>query len=114
MNRFVKVFQFAKSALVGFLLHISAGRGFDSLIPGVSRLGRCRADSAGVTLHPGIPIGPPASRFLLCSFQPTIGIQYELIVQPMAALIAGRRINDARNVATRGKDKARAYPDQIL
>ena len=31
----------------------------------------------------------------------------------MAAFIAGRRINDARNVATRGKDKARAYPDQF-
>ena len=43
-----------------------------------------------------------------------IGIRYVLIVQPMAALVAGRRIDDACDVATRGEDKARIYPDQIL
>ncbi len=62
-------------------------------------------------LHPSIPIRPPASRFLLCFFQPTIGIRYEQIVQPIAPLVAGRRINDARNVAARGEYKARIYPD---
>src|SRR6267378_4739612 len=101
------------SALVGFLLHIPARRGFDSLILGVARFGS-RADSARMTLHPSIPIRPPASRFLLRFFQPTIWIRYKLIVQPMATLVAGRRINDARNVATRSEDKARIYPDQIL
>src|SRR5260370_6583890 len=100
--------------LVGFLLHIPARRGFDSLILGVARLGRRRADSARMALHPNIPIRPPASRFLLRFFYPTIGIRYDLIVQPMAALIAGRRIDDARNVAACGKDKACIYPDQIL
>jgi hypothetical protein len=32
----------------------------------------------------------------------------------MAAFVAGRRINDARNVATRSEDEARIYSDQIL
>jgi hypothetical protein len=32
----------------------------------------------------------------------------------MAALVACRRINDPRNVAARGENKAGIYPDQIL
>jgi len=42
------------------------------------------------------------------------GIRYELIVQPMAALIAGGWIDDARNMTTRGEDKAGIAADQIL
>jgi hypothetical protein len=64
-------------------------------------------------LRPSIPIRPPTSGFFLGLFQPIIGIQCEIIIQPMTSLIASRRTNDARNVAAGGKDKARIVPIRL-
>src|SRR5664279_4402707 len=65
-------------------------------------------------LHPRIPVWPPASRFFLRCFNPTLRVGYQFIVQPVAALVAGGRINDAGNMAACGQDKARIPADEVL
>src|SRR5665811_1778958 len=48
-------------------------------------------------LHPRIPVWPPASRFFLRCFNPTLRVGYQFIVQPVAALVAGVINPPARN-----------------
>src|SRR5258705_5814607 len=62
--------------------------------------------AAGMAFHPEIPIRPPASRLLLRLFQPVPGIGIQIIVDPMAALLAGRRVDDAGNVTAGSQHKA--------
>jgi hypothetical protein len=66
--------------LVRFLLHVSSGRVFDRLISGMAGPRRSGNDTAGVTFHPGIPVRPPASRFLLRAFQPIACVAVQIIV----------------------------------
>src|ERR1700730_2120649 len=65
-------------------------------------------------LHPRIPVWPPASWFLLRRFKPTLRVGYQFIVQPVAALATGGRIDDAGDMAACGEDKARASAHQVL
>src|SRR4051794_10024969 len=65
-------------------------------------------------LHPGIPIRPPASLFLLRIIKPALRIGYGFVVQPVAALVASGRIDDAGDMAACGEDKADISADQVL
>jgi hypothetical protein len=46
--------------------------------------------------------------------EPTLRIGLEVVVEPVAAFVAGRRIDDTGDVPARGKDKSSFTSDQIL
>src|SRR5258706_15832379 len=65
-------------------------------------------------LHPRIPVWPPASRFFLRCFKPAFRDGYQLIVHPVAALVAGGGIDDAGNMTACGQHKSRISANQVL
>src|SRR5260370_33565651 len=65
-------------------------------------------------LHPRIPVWPPASRFFLRCFKPAFRVGYQLIVHPVAALVAGGGIDDAGNMTACGQHKSRISANQVL
>src|SRR6516165_7022146 len=102
------------SRLIGFLLHVAAGRGLKRLIVAVARM-RWRGDlAAGMTFHPGVPVRPPASRLFLRSLQPIACLGAKIVIDPMAALLAGRRIDHACDVTARRQYKPRLSSHDVL
>src|SRR5262249_35343759 len=83
------------------LLHVPPWRALDHPIVAVAGL-RCRRDrAAGMTFHPAVPIGPPASRLFFRSVQPILRLATQIVIEPMTALVARRRIDHACDVAAR-------------
>src|ERR1700748_322409 len=99
---------------IRLLLHIAPRRGLDHRIAGVARLRRRSNRAAGVTLHPAIPIGPPAAGFLLCFLEPLHGFAREIVMGPVAALVFRRWIDDAGDVTAGCQHEARVLADQSL
>src|ERR1700680_1007692 len=64
--------------------------------------------------HPHIPVRPPASGLFLRLCKPALRIALDVVVEPVAAFVAGGRINHAGNMAARGEDKSRISADQVL
>src|SRR5882724_3386858 len=81
---------------------------------GITRLRWSPNGTAGMAFHPEIPVRPPASRLLLRLFQPVPGLGIQVAVDPMAALVAGRRVDDAGDVTAGSQYKARIFSHQVL
>src|SRR5262249_16728075 len=97
---------------VRLLLHITAWRVFDrgmAAIPALVWRGNC---AGGVALHPAVPVRPPASGFLRGLFKPVHRLAGEIVMGPVAALVARRRIDDPGDVTAGGEHKTRILPDQ--
>jgi hypothetical protein len=54
---------------------------------------------------------PPASSFLFDGVEPALRIGFEVVVEPMTALIMGRRVDDAGDMPARSQFKLRFVPD---
>src|SRR5215470_8042128 len=104
----------ATRASIRFLLHIAAGGRLDHAEVGVAGLSRRGNGAAGVTFHPGVPIRPPASRIFVSPFKPALRVAIQIVVEPMAALLAGGRIDDAGDVTAGGQNEARIPSHEIL
>src|SRR5450631_3374767 len=64
--------------------------------------------------HPHIPVRPPASGLLLRLCKPALRIALDVVVEPVAAFVSSRRVDDTGNVSARSEDKPRLSADQIL
>src|SRR5262245_20334586 len=97
---------------VGLLLHVASRRGFDHMVGLIAGLWGSWNSSGGIVLQPGIPVGPPASRFFVGFFQPTRGVTIQIIVDPVASAFAGWRVDDTGNVTACSQHKARILAHQ--
>ena len=92
--------------LVRLQLQITPRRGLDGGIVSVAlRLWRGHG-SAGVASHPRNPVRPPASGFLFGGVEPALRIGLKVVVKPVAALVAGRRIDDSGDVPAARTNRA--------
>src|SRR4051794_34148683 len=62
--------------------------------------------------QPGVPIRPPASRFLLGLLQPVRRVAVQVVMSPVTALVAGRRIDYPGDVTAGSEHEARVLSDQ--
>src|SRR6185312_11536488 len=67
-----------------------------------------------MAFHPGIPVRPPATRFLLGLLEPIRRVAVQIVMGPIAALVAGRRIDHTGNVTAGSEHEARVLSDQPL
>src|SRR6476620_8070195 len=104
----------SSSSLVRFLFYVPTGRGFYRAISSIALLCWRRDHSAGMASHPRIPVWPPASGFFFGPVEPTLRIGLEVVVEPMAAFVAGRRIDHTCDVTARSKNESCLTTDQIL
>src|ERR1700750_1937493 len=88
---------------VGACCDVMARRWLDLLKLCIAERCACRDLLAGLGSQPRLPIRPPAPGYLARGLQPALWPLVPLAAVPEAALVARRRIDDARNVSARRK-----------
>src|SRR6516165_1118298 len=89
-----------RGSLVLFL-HVCPRRRSDALVLAIAERLLGRNLLAGLLVQPARPHRPPASRHFLRRLEPSIGIGTLGAVEPVAAFLLGRRIDDACDVSAR-------------
>src|SRR3974390_680803 len=93
----------APSRSVRLLFDVPAGRLLDHVERRVARFRWSPNGAAGMAFHPDIPIRPPATWLLVCLLKPVLRLASEIAIDPITALVAGRRVDDAGNVSACGE-----------
>ena len=95
--------------LLRLLFHITAGRGLDHAESIVAQFHRGLDGDARMTLHPGIPVRPPASRLLVGAVEPALRIELEVVVEPMATLLRAGGLITPATCPLRARQLRRPY-----
>src|SRR5260370_27834425 len=80
----------------------------------VARLRWSPNSAAGMAFHAEIPFRPPAAGLLFRLFQPILRVAIQILIDPIAALIASRRVDDTSDVTAGGEHKARISSHQVF